>query len=172
MGCRVEKTGHCFVQEIDGRPDSRRDGGAGIRGRTVVYGFQLTSSLHLVRKAQGLPLCTMLRLAEDLLVTHETSKDDRQLCLILVHFALVLLPSTVQGILGQVDTRATESHAFRAAQAGSVGHRDAGVSREKTAITGDVDRASVALNFGGKTKTVLSGSRRHRYSCPSIKGGH
>jgi hypothetical protein len=57
----------------------------------------------------------MLRLAEDLLVTHQTSKDDRQLCLILVYFALVLLTSTVQGILGQVDTQATESHAFRAA---------------------------------------------------------
>jgi hypothetical protein len=114
----------------------------------------------------------MLRLAEDLLITHETSQDDRQLCLILVHFALVLLTSTVQGILGQVNTRATESHAFRAAQAESVSHSDASVSREKAAITRDVDRASVALDFGGKTKTVLSGSRRHRYSYPSIKGGH
>jgi hypothetical protein len=172
VGCGVEKTSHRLVQEINGRPDGRRDGGTGIRYGTVVYGFQFTSGLHLVREAQGLPLRTMLRLAEDLLVTHETSQDDRQLCLILVHFALVLLTSTVQGIPGQVDTRATESHAFRAAQAGSVSHGDASVSREKAAITRDVDRASVALDFGGKTKTVLGRSRRHRCSCPSIKGGH
>jgi hypothetical protein len=114
----------------------------------------------------------MLCLAEDLLVTHQTSKDNRQLYLILVHFALVLLTSTVQGIPGQVDTRATELHAFRVAQAGSVGHSDASVSRKKTAITRDVDRTSVMLNFGGKTKTVLGRSRRHRCSSPSIKGGH
>jgi hypothetical protein len=104
VGCGVEKTSHCLVQEINGRLDGRRDGGTGIRYRIVVYGFQFTSNLHLVREAQGLPLCTMLRLAEDLLVTHKTSQDDRQLCLILVNFALVLLTSTVQGILGQVDT--------------------------------------------------------------------
>jgi hypothetical protein len=85
---------------------------------------------------------------------------------------LVLLTSTVQGILGQVDTQATESHAFRAAQTGSVSYSDTSVSRKKTAIIRDVDRASVALNFGGKTKTVLGRSRRHRCSCPSIKGGH
>jgi hypothetical protein len=37
----------------------------------------------------------MFRLAEDLLITHKTSKDNRQLYLILVYFALVLLTSTV-----------------------------------------------------------------------------
>jgi hypothetical protein len=104
VGCGVEKTSHCLVQEINGRLDGRRDRGTGICYRIVVYGFQFTSNLHLVREAQGLPLRTMLRLAEDLLVTHKTSQDDRQLCLILVNFALVLLTSTVQGILGQVDT--------------------------------------------------------------------
>jgi hypothetical protein len=114
----------------------------------------------------------MLRLAEDLLVTHKTGKDDRQLCFILVHLALVLLAGTVQGIPGQVDTRATKSHAFGAAQAGSVGHGNASVSRQETAITRDVDRASVALDFGGKAKTVLGGSRSHRWSCTDIKGGH
>jgi hypothetical protein len=77
VGCGVEKTSHRLVQEINSRPDGGGDGGTSIRYGTVVYGFQFTSSLHLVRKAQGFPLCMMLRLTEDLLVTHKTSKDDR-----------------------------------------------------------------------------------------------
>jgi hypothetical protein len=103
----------------------------------------------------------MLYLAEDLLVMHKTGKDDRQLCLILVHFALVLLANTVQGILEQVDIRATELYTFGTVQAESVSHGDVSVSRQKTAITRDVDRTSVVLNFGSKVKVVLSRGRSY-----------
>jgi hypothetical protein len=161
----AQQAGHRFVQEVDGRPNSRRNGDTRVRRGTVGRKIKLPGGLHLICETQSFPLCPVLCLAENFLVTHQAGENASKFCFILIHFALILFTSTVQGFPGQVHTRATKSHAFRTSKTRSVLHGDAGVSRKKAAVTRQVHRASVALNLRGKAKAVLCRKRSHRIPC-------
>ncbi|KAM0712543.1 hypothetical protein Q7P37_011640 [Cladosporium fusiforme] len=123
--CGIEQTRDGLVNKVEGRPDSGRNTDSSVGGGTVVGDLEFARGLHLVGQTLSFLLRTILRLAKNLLVTHKAGEDFREFFLVLVDFALVLFTSTVQGFPGQVDTRATKSHAFGTSEARSVLHGDA-----------------------------------------------